>query len=162
GATCPADDAPGKLNVICRPGSGDMCDPTERCQGIPGMACPPDVVANPSTVCRTGSGDMCDPDEHCTAIPTQPCPNDVVQPDGPDRRRAGVSCAVLEDCPGGAAQTHPANAFASSTTPCNQDNDVCTIDHCNGSGSCVFGSNMNCDDGNLCSQDSCDPIDGCQ
>jgi hypothetical protein len=39
---------------------------------------------------------------------------------------------------------------------------VCTVDACNGSGSCVFGSNLNCDDNNTCTQDSCDPDDGCQ
>ena len=59
----------GKVNVVCRAGSGDLCDPDERCTGISGQGCPADVVANPTTVCRAGSGDVCDPTEHCTAVP---------------------------------------------------------------------------------------------
>lgn len=162
GAVCPADDAPGKLNVVCRAGSGDVCDPDERCVGIPGMACPADVVANPSTVCRTGSGDMCDPNETCTAIPTQPCPANVVQPAGTDCRVPANVCDVLEECTGVAGQTCPANGFATAGTSCNFDANVCTVDECNGSGGCVFDSNLNCDDSNLCSQDTCDPVNGCE
>ena len=162
GATCPPDDAPGKLNQICRPGSGDICDPDERCTGNPGQGCPPDVVANPSTVCRTGSGDMCDPSEHCTAIPGQACPADVVQPSSTVCRAAANGCDVAEHCTGAPGQACPANAFEPAATACNEDNDVCTVDACDGSGNCVFGSNLNCDDGNTCTQDSCDPIDGCQ
>ena len=33
------------------------------------------------------------------------------------------------------------NGFAAATTSCNVDNDVCTVDECNGSGACVFDSN---------------------
>jgi hypothetical protein len=61
----------------------------------------------------------------------------------------------------GAGQACPVNGFAPASTPCNTDNDVCTVDACNGSGACVFGSNLDCDDSNVCSQDSCHPINGC-
>lgn len=162
GAVCPADDAPGKLNVVCRAGSGDMCDPDERCVGIPGMACPADVVLNPSTVCRAGSGDMCDPNENCTAVPTQPCPPNVVQPAGTDCRPAVDTCDVLEECTGVAGQACPANGFSPASTSCNDDADVCTVDECDGSGNCVFDSNLECDDNNLCSQDTCDASLGCE
>src|SRR6185295_14888499 len=124
--------------------------------GIPGMACPADAVANPSTVCRSGSGDMCDPTEFCTAVPTQPCPANVVQPAGTDCRPAVDACDVLEECTGTPGAPCPANGFAPASTSCNEDADVCTIDECDGSGNCTFDSNLNCDDGNLCSQDTCD------
>jgi hypothetical protein len=164
GQTCPADDAPGKLNFPCRPGSGDICDPTERCTGVPGQACPADVVSNPSTVCRAGAGvgDACDPAEFCTAIPTQPCPADTVTAGGTQCRAAAGACDVAESCTGVAGQTCPTNGFVAATTPCNQDNDLCTVDQCNGSGSCVFNSNLNCNDGNSCTQDSCDSLTGCE
>ena len=161
GETCPPDDAPGQINVVCRPGSGDVCDPDERCTGIANQGCPPDVVSNPSTVCRVGSGDSCDPNENCTAIPTQPCPPNVITPMGTQCRAAAGVCDVAEQCTGVGGQTCPPNGFASASTPCNTDNDVCTVDACNGSGACTFGSNLDCDDGNVCSQDSCDPINGC-
>lgn len=162
GAPCPPDDAPSKLNVLCRAGSGDICDPDERCTGIPGQACPPDIVANPSTVCRAGSGDICDPSETCTAIPGQPCPADVVSPSGTVCRAAAGPCDIAEQCSGVALQACPANAFVPASTPCNADGNVCTLDLCNGSGSCVFSSDLDCDDGNSCTQDSCDPGSGCQ
>ena len=66
GSTCPPNDAPAKINVVCRPGSGDLCDPDERCTGLTGQGCPPDIVANPTTVCRAGSGDSCDQPETCS------------------------------------------------------------------------------------------------
>lgn len=162
GANCPADDAPGKINMVCRPGSGDLCDPDERCTGFAGQGCPADIVANPSTVCRTGSGDSCDPNETCTAVPGQPCPANTIAPMGTQCRASAGVCDVAEACTGVGGQTCPANGFAANNTPCNVDNNVCTTDECNGSGACVLDSNLNCDDGNACSQDSCDPITGCE
>ena len=55
-----------------------------------------------------------------------------------------------------------ADGKAAASTPCDEDNDVCTVDACDGSGACVFGSTLNCSDGVACTQDSCDPQDGCQ
>jgi hypothetical protein len=51
--------------------------------------------------------------------------------------------------------------FSNNSNPCN-DGDACTSgDTCSG-GSCSGGSPTNCDDGNSCTTDSCDPIAGCQ
>jgi hypothetical protein len=162
GATCPADDAPGKINVICRPGSGDLCDPDERCTGIPGQGCPADIVSNPTVVCRAGSGDLCDPAEHCTAVPGQACPANVVQPSSTVCRASAGQCDVAEQCTGTAGQTCPSDGKAPATTACNTDNNVCTVDACDGNGACVFGSALDCDDGVACTQDSCDAQDGCE
>jgi len=160
-APCPPDDAPGKINQVCRPGSMDMCDPAEQCTGISGQGCPADIVANPSTVCRAGSGDGCDPNENCTAIPGQPCPANVVTPSGTQCRAAAGQCDVAEQCTGTAGQLCPGNGFAAPQTDCDADSDVCTVDECDGSGACVFESNVECEDGNVCTQDSCDPDEGC-
>lgn len=159
---CPPDDAPLKLNFICRAGSGDICDPEERCTGNPGQGCPSDVVSPPTTQCRAGGGDMCDPPEFCTAVPAQPCPANNVTPGGTQCRASAGQCDVAEQCTGTAGQLCPPNGFASASTPCDADSNVCTVDACNGSGSCVFQSNVDCEDGNVCTQDSCDPQDGCQ
>jgi hypothetical protein len=162
GATCPADDAPTKINVVCRPGSGDLCDPDERCSGLPGQGCPADVVSNPTTVCRAGSGDLCDPNEFCTAVPGQACPANVVAPSSTTCRAAAGTCDVAEQCTGSAGQTCPADGKAPATTPCDDDSNICTTDACNGSGACVFSTALNCNDGVSCTQDTCDPQDGCQ
>ncbi len=44
---------------------------------------------------------------------------------------------------------------------CNADNSVCTPgDACN-LGTCVAAGTLACDDGNLCTNDACDPVSGC-
>jgi hypothetical protein len=146
---------------VCNPGSGDLCDPDERCTGVPAEGCPPDVVANPTTVCRAGSGDACDPSEHCTGVPGAACPADVVQPAGTVCRPATDVCDVAEECTGVAGQTCPANGFAPSSTPCDEDANVCTVDQCDGNGTCALSSPVECDDGIVCTQDTCDPVLGC-
>jgi hypothetical protein len=85
-----------------------------------------------------------------------------VQPAGTDCRPAVDECDVLEECTGTALQTCPANGFAPASTSCDADSSVCTIDECDGGGNCVFDSNVDCDDGNTCSQDSCDANNGCE
>ena len=47
--------------------------------------------------------------------------------------------------------------------PCNDgdDGDQCTISDVCIEGSCVSGQQMLCDDGNSCTEDSCDAFEGC-
>jgi MYXO-CTERM domain-containing protein len=40
------------------------------------------------------------------------------------------------------------------------DADACSISRCNGVGACSSGGTLGCDDGNACTDDSCDPEDG--
>jgi hypothetical protein len=47
------------------------------------------------------------------------------------------------------------------STPCELDDNKCTIDHCDGFGKCVWNYDVNCDDSNVCTQDSCDSVLGC-
>ncbi len=61
---------------MCRPGSGDICDPDETCTGVAGETCPPDEHRAAGFVCNEGSGDICDPDETCSGVPGEACPND--------------------------------------------------------------------------------------
>jgi uncharacterized delta-60 repeat protein len=52
--------------------------------------------------------------------------------------------------------------FEPSGAPC-RDGDACTDgDACDGAGTCVGGTPVDCDDGDLCTQDTCDPATGCQ
>jgi cysteine-rich repeat protein len=53
-------------------------------------------------------------------------------------------------------------SFDAATTPC-LDGNVCNGDEeCDGAGVCLPGTPLECDDGDLCTQDLCHPIDGCQ
>jgi cysteine-rich repeat protein len=51
--------------------------------------------------------------------------------------------------------------FEGGGYPC-PDSTVCNGDEtCDGAGTCLPGTPLTCDDNNLCTQDSCDPIAGC-
>jgi cysteine-rich repeat protein len=51
--------------------------------------------------------------------------------------------------------------FEGSGSPC-PDNDLCNGDEtCDGAGTCEDGPPLDCDDSNICTQDSCDAQDGC-
>ena len=89
----------GHTGAVCRPGSGDSCDPAEHCDGTT-PTCPADVVTASGTVCRTGSGDLCDPDETCTGVAGQPCPTDSVSGAFVTCRPAAGPCDVAENCTG--------------------------------------------------------------
>src|SRR2546422_9272812 len=49
--------------TMCRPGSGDVCDPDETCTGT-NASCPADAVKPSSFECRASAG-VCDTAESC-------------------------------------------------------------------------------------------------
>jgi hypothetical protein len=63
---------------------------------------------------------------------------------------SNVTCqAPAPPCEGGSVCNPGTGACdpqpdAPISTPCNNDNNLCTVDHCNGSGTCVFQSNVTC------------------
>ncbi len=78
-----------------------------------------------------------------------------------------VKCDTSSD---GACQSNACNAqdgkckytYAPKGVGCDKDGDVCTQnDTCDGSGACVAGAVVKCDDGNPCTDDSCDKAKGC-
>lgn len=47
------------------------------------------------------------------------------------------------------------------STPCEADSNLCTLDHCNGIGSCVLNNNVDCSGLNgQCQQGTCNPLTG--
>ncbi len=48
------------------------------------------------------------------------------------------------------------------TGPCNSDDSVCTSGDACKDGACQVGDVLKCDDNNICTKDSCDPVKGCQ
>jgi uncharacterized delta-60 repeat protein len=64
--------------------------------------------------------------------------------------------ALDGDCCSSTCQHEPVAA------PC-PDGDVCNGDEtCDGAGRCEPGTRLDCDDADACTQDSCDPVDGCE
>ncbi|MBW2256507.1 MAG: hypothetical protein JRI25_18190, partial [Deltaproteobacteria bacterium] len=118
---------------VCRPGSGDDCDPDEKCDGVHDD-CPADVMLTMDTVCRTGSGDGCDPDEYCLNVAGVPCPSDVILPNGTGcRSGSGDDCDPDEECTGNAEEPCPMNVVQPSGHICN------------------YGSGDDCDPDETCS-----------
>ena len=120
--------------TVCNAGSGDLCDPPERCDG--GVArCPADVFEPDTRVCRRGSGDDCDPDEYCTGVPDEACPEDNVSPQGRTcRDGSGDVCDPAERCTGVAGERCPEDAVAPAELVCNPGSgDPCDLpERCSG------------------------------
>jgi len=112
--------------LVCNPGSGDLCDRSELCNGVSAV-CPADTFEPAGTVCRRGSGDACDPDEFCPGKPDLPCPDDQVSIEGMICRvGSGDMCDPAERCTGVAGETCPENVVRSNAVICNPGSgDLC-------------------------------------
>ncbi len=71
------------------------------------------------------------------------------------------ACVTNADCTGGQV------CIAGACQPCSADAECSNNDVCDGletcvAGACQPGTPLNCDDGNVCTTDTCDPVAGCQ
>ena len=115
------------------------------------------AAAAPSVVCRPGS--PCDLEEVCLPTSTE-CPEDSFEPSTTLCRESTGACDPAEHC-SGSSPACPADDVAPFGTSC-ADADRCNGDEvCRGDGTCVAGSPPDCDDGNACTADACDPSGGC-
>ena len=169
---------------------GDACDAGGSCQPGPPANCDDgsectDDSCNSATGCvhanRTGpctdDGNVCTTDVCGGGVCTHPAqPNGTVCDDG-------AFCTAGDSCQGGICTPGPARD-CSDTSPCTADscneitdtcdhvplpvgapctdNNACTVgDACDAGGACQPGGAANCDDGNECTNDSCNPATGC-
>jgi hypothetical protein len=126
------------VNVAGACNDGNACTTSDACSngvcvGGPVLSC---NDANPCT------DDSCDADDGCVHIDAVAC-ND------------GNPCTD-DSCDPASGCAHTNNAEA-----CDDGNACTANDACNG-GACQAGPPTNCNDANLCTDDSCDPVDGCQ
>ncbi len=118
------------------PCTTDSCDPKTGCVYLANTAtCDAD-----NTVCT--AGDTCK-DKACLAGPKLGC--DDGNPCTDDGCDAKLGC------------TKVANKAA-----CDADGSVCSKDDTCSGGACLPGAALNCDDGKACTDDSCDPKQGCK
>jgi hypothetical protein len=143
---------------------GDVCTTGDHCHL---GAC----IASGSLTCNDGNGctdDGCSPDTGCTFLPNQdPCDD-------------GEVCTILDQCQDGQCKggqllvcddDNPCTTdschlgqgcqFVPNNLPCD-DGDTCTTQDLCQAGACVGGPAPDCDDGNGCTDDSCDAVLGCQ
>lgn len=105
--------------VVCNPGSGDLCDRPEMCDGVSAQ-CPDDVFEPATTVCKPGSGDSCDPPEFCPGVADMPCPtNSFASADVICRPGSGDVCDPPEHCPGLPGRPCPDDSVAPEGIVCN-------------------------------------------
>ena len=139
GDTCVNGVCQGTLIIICD--NGDPCDGVETCNPVSG-ACGP----GPLPTCDDGdvcTDDSCTPFVGCLHTPnTAPCDD-------------GKRCTFNDTCSGGTCGGTP--------VPCENGNVCDGVAVCDSaSGACVAGPIPDCDDGNQCTDDTCDPLLGCQ
>jgi len=138
------------ITVTCAPGD-DVCDAGDSCNPETGQCEPlPDLPL--STFCEL-DGDLCTVD-HCDGAGSCVTFSAVICADGDGVCEAGAECIPatglcepLADPPG---------------TPCELDGDLCTVDACDGAGSCVLLSTTTCQDGDgICEAGAeCNPETG--
>ena len=150
GSTCP----PG-----C--GAGDQCNETTgQCECIPdcvGKCCGPDSCGSTCPDNCSDTGQTCN---------TQTCECEgACQPNCQGKDCGTDGCGST--CPPGCDAGEHCNDTSGQCVDCLVDSDCDDNNVCNGSetcsnGVCVGGSPLDCADTNVCTDDTCDPIDGCQ
>jgi hypothetical protein len=171
--TCEAQaDAP--LSTPCE-ADGDLCT-NDQCDGNGSCVFQSNVscqAASPpceaGETCNSGTG-LCDP------VPDAPlgtscdldadlCTIDECDGTGSCVQQSVVSCGPPPPPCVGGQLCNPGTGLCEALpdpvagTPCDADADLCTIDECNGSGSCAFQSNVVCPDAQ-CALGVCDPGTG--
>lgn len=156
------------ITVVCA--ADNLCDTRFRCQGDVAGTCASTSKKDCSALgdaCHVG---VCDPATgNCIAVAVVDgtgCDDGNACTQG-DRCVAGscqgavaVSCEDGNPCTDDSCNPVSGCAHSNNANSCN-DGDACTIaDRCAG-GVCLGGAARACDDGNRCTDDSCDPASGC-
>jgi hypothetical protein len=117
---------------------------------VPSNSC----LGRPPAYCDDGNpctDDVCNDGNACTTADT--CANGVCS-------GTAVNCNDGNVCTTDSCNPVTGCAHANNSNPCN-DGSVCTLnDMCSG-GVCTGGTPKNCDDGNPCTDDACNPVTGC-
>ena len=165
------------------PCTDDICvEEEDGCVNVPNTAaCSDDNACTDNDLCKAGkcsgesiscendnpcTSDACDTEQGCTYAPVtnacddgNACTDDDVCADG-ICAGASITCDDNQMCTDDSCDPDTGCQFYDNELAC-EDGDVCTInDVCSG-GLCKSGAVSSCDDGQTCTTDSCDPVDGC-
>jgi hypothetical protein len=137
----------------------EICDPTEGCVGGPALECDDgnlctDDICNPVTGCVYSSntascedGNACTEGDHCV--------------EGACVFGTAMVCEDANICTDDECDPAIGCVFTLNDVVCD-DQDICSLgDHCH-LGDCIGSNSLPCDDGNICTDDSCNMQVGCQ
>jgi len=142
---------------------GNVCTKIDQCAG---GAC----VGGTPQQCDDNNActdDFCDPTAGCKASPNSNVCDDNNQCTDKDFCIGGVCKGNASMCDDGKLCTDdgcdPSGGckYTPNTVPCNDNNPCTEGDKCK-SGSCIGGKSKACDDGNICTTDSCSKVSGCK
>ena len=168
-------------NNIC---TNDSCHPQQGCvfesnqiECDDGNACTVGDLCKDSMCISAGqlncddenlcTDDLCSPDEGCFhLLNSAPCDDDDLCTTG-DHCALGeclgsgtLPCNDNNPCTDDSCEAKAGCTFTPNDAEC-EDGSACTTgDHC-ANGQCVIAAILNCDDGNICTDDTCDPQTGC-
>ena len=178
---CPAPEGPDApcQAVVCDPATGqcgldqandgapcedgDLCSLGDQCEdGLCTSGVP--VNCNDGDPC---TDDNCEPDQGCAHSFNQaPCTDGDVCTTG-DKCLGGLclskgtlDCDDLNECTDDLCDALEGCLHAANEAACSDGNACTSGDQCQG-GKCLFSGALDCDDDNVCTTDSCDPLLGC-
>ena len=162
--TC--DPAVGCLNgepLLCD--DGDFCNGAENCDPAEGCLEGQVPVCDDGNIC---TDDSCDSGEGCVHVANQAACDDGNACTVDDHCDSGqcifggpVECGDDNLCTDDVCDPGLGCLFVMNEAPCD-DEDICTLaDHCH-LGGCIGGVDLVCDDGDSCTDDSCNSGLGCQ
>ncbi len=157
--------------------------------GFPGMPCDDGNACTIDTTCDGigGTADHCTGGTAVSCDDTNPCTDDSCSPSSgcvhaPNSASCddGNACTVGDTCGGGSCNPgaplgcddgnsctddtcDPASGcvHTNNTAPCGVQGNACVTAGTCGGGECHAGAPVNCDDGDCCTIDGCDPAAGC-
>lgn len=157
-------------NIGCGPGGLSQCDAStpagETCNGVDddcnGLT--DDALCDDENPCTT---DSCDGESGCVFTNNNlhcndgdPCTVDDICKEGACTPGTTVNCNDGDPCTDDSCDPEEGCIYSDNIAWCN-DGDLCTKgDFCKG-GQCMPGSDIACDDGNICTDDSCENDVGC-
>ena len=129
--------------VVCPPplGVGSECL---------GPACHP--VTGECSYAAANEGKACSDGDACTM--GEACAQGACSDGFP------VNCNDGNPCTDDSCNQSQGCQYDDNQSPCDDD-DVCTVEDTCGNGGCISGKPLDCDDGNPCTMDACDPLIGC-
>ncbi len=166
------------------PCTDDACDAQSGCTFVPNAAdCDDDNVCTVLDHCNAGfcagggllecddgngcTKDFCELQLGCVAVNTQgPCDDgdactvDSVCLDGACTGGIAFTCDDANPCTDDGCDSQIGCVFTDNEAACEDGNACTTGDLCQ-NGDCIAGPETDCDDANLCTEDSCQPLTGC-